>query len=69
MYIYIYIQCESPPLITANLPTSIAGFRGFDSRVILILRGGILRYIGDFPECLSQAMLAGIMLVGRLGVC
>ena len=24
--------------------------------------------IGDFPECLSQAMLVGIMLVGRLGV-
>ena len=25
--------------------------------------------IGDFPESLSQAMLVGIMLVGRLGVC
>ena len=24
--------------------------------------------IGDFPESLSQAVLAGIMLVGRLGV-
>ena len=24
--------------------------------------------MGDFPESLSQAMLAGIMLVGRLGV-
>ena len=24
--------------------------------------------IGDFPESLSQAILAGIMLVGRLGV-
>ena len=24
--------------------------------------------IGDFPENLSQAMLVGMMLVGRLGV-
>ena len=24
---------------------------------------------GDFPESLSQAILVGIMLVGRLGVC
>ena len=24
--------------------------------------------IGDFPESLSQAMLVGIMLVGKLGV-
>ena len=24
--------------------------------------------IGDFPETLSQAILVGIMLVGRLGV-
>ena len=25
--------------------------------------------IGDFPESLSQAILVGIMLVGRLGAC
>ena len=25
-------------------------FRGFDSSIILILRGGILMSIGDFPE-------------------
>ena len=43
-------------------------FRGFDSSVILILRGGILRPIGNLPESLSQAILVGIMLVGRLGV-
>ena len=35
---------------------------------MLNLRGGIPRPIGDFPESLSQAMLVGIMLVGRLGV-
>ena len=43
-------------------------FRGFDSSIILILRGGILTSIGDFPECLSQAILVGIMLAWRLGV-
>ena len=53
---------------TPNPPTNIVGFRRFDSSMILILRGGILMSIGDFPESLSQAMLVGIMLVGRLGV-
>ena len=43
-------------------------FRGFDSSRILILRGGIPRPIGDSPECLTQAMLVGVMLVGRLSV-
>ena len=52
----------------ANLPTKILDFRGFDSGIIFILRGGIPRPIGDFPESLSQAILVGIMLVGRLGV-
>ena len=46
---------------TPNLPTNIVDFRGFE-------RGGILMSIGDFPETFSQAMLVGIMLVGRLGV-
>ena len=52
---------------TANLPTNIVDFRAFDSSTILILRGGILRSIGNFPESLSQAILVGIRLVGRLG--
>ena len=43
-------------------------FRGFDSSMILILRGGIPRPIGNFPESLSQAIVVGIMLVGRFGV-
>ena len=55
-------------LRTANLCTKLLDFRGFDSNIILILRGGILMSIGDFPESLSQAILAGILLVGRLGV-
>ena len=52
----------------ANLRTKILDFRGFDSSRILILRGGILMSIGNFPEILSQRILVGIILVGRLGV-
>ena len=52
---------------TANLRTKILDFRGFDSSRISILRGGIPWRIGNFPESLSQQLLAGIILVGRLG--
>ena len=34
---------------TPNLPTSIVDFRGLDSSTILILRGGILMSMGNFP--------------------
>ena len=53
---------------THNLHTNIVDFGGFDSSIMFCLMGGIPRPIGDFPESLSQAMLVGIMLVGRLGV-
>ena len=53
---------------TPHLRTNILDFRGFDSSMISILRGGIPRTMGDFPESLSQAILVRIMLVGRLGV-
>ena len=56
------------PFDTANLRTKIMDFRGFDSSIILILRSGIPRPIGSFPECLSRAILVGIILVGRLGI-
>ena len=46
----------------------IMDFRVFDSNMILILTGGIPRPTGDFPEGLSQGLLAGMLLVGRLGV-
>ena len=39
---------------TANLRTKILNFRGFDSSIILILRGGILMSIENLPECLRQ---------------
>ena len=55
-------------ICSANVPTNIAGFRGFDSSQFLISRGGVPRPIGNFPESSSQAMLGGIMLVGGLGV-
>ena len=41
---------------TANLRTKILDSRGFDSSVILRLRGGIPRPIRDFPEDLSQGI-------------
>ena len=59
-----YYDCYT----TANLPTNIMDFGGFDSSIILMLRGGLLMSIGNFLESLSQAILVGIMLVGRLGV-
>ena len=52
---------------TSNLPTYIVDFRGFDSSIVLILRGGIPRPIGDFPESLSQAMLAGCNVSREIG--
>ena len=55
------------PCPAPNLPTNIVDFRGFDSSIILILRGGLLMSTGDFPESLSQALFVGIMLVGRWG--
>ena len=51
---------------TANLRTKILDFRVFDSSIILVLRGGILIPQGDFPETLSEPILAGIIFVGRL---
>ena len=53
---------------TANLRTKILDFRGSDSSRILILRGGILISIGNFPGNLSQAILVRRFLVGRVGV-
>ena len=53
---------------TANLRTKILYFRGFDSNIISISRGGILRSVGTFLEDLSQQIIAGTVLVGRSGV-
>ena len=48
---------------TANLRTEMLDFRGFDSNIILVVRGGILMSIGSSLEILSQRIL-----VWRLGV-
>ena len=48
--------------------TKILVFRGFYSSRILILRAGMFMSIRNFPESLSQAILVGRFLVGRLGV-
>ena len=57
-------------MTTANLRTSTTSpdFRGFYSSRILGLRRGILMSVENFPEMLSQRILVGIILVGRLGV-
>ena len=55
------------PWDTANLRTIIVDFGEFDSRIILIERGGILMSIGDFPESLSQTMLVGCNVSRRIG--
>ena len=77
VYIYIYIY-RSPSRAhapraragerTANLSTKTLDFRGSDSSIVLIVRGGILRSTGNSSESLSQAILVGIILVGRLGI-
>ena len=60
--------CYWPAFVTtADLCTKILDFGGFDSIIILSLRGVILRSIGNSPENLSQQILVGITLVGRLG--
>ena len=55
-------------MFTANLRTKILDLRGFDLSRILTLRCGIRMSLGNFPEILSQAILEGLILVGRLGV-
>ena len=44
----------------ANLRTKILDFRGFDSNGVLILRGGILKSIGSFPQNVESTHLSRI---------
>ena len=53
------LQSPSRSRSTFNLRTRIFDFRGFDSSRILIVRGGILMSMGNFPESLSQGILVG----------
>ena len=62
-------EMTAPASPTANLRTKTLDFRGFDSSIVLNLRGRIPRPIGNFREVLSQAILSvGRILIGRLGV-
>ena len=53
---------------TANLHTEILDFRGFDSCISLMLRDEVIMPKGNLLEILSQRIVVGIQLVGRLGV-
>ena len=48
--------------------TKILDFRGFAASIILILRGETLTSMAISPESLSQQILLGTILAGRLGV-
>ena len=50
-----------------NLPTKILDFRGFDSSIILDLRGGILMSIGEFPGNLESMNLSRDNLSREIG--
>ena len=52
---------------TANPPTNILDFRGFDSSIMLFFRGGILMSIGNSPESLSQVILVGCNVSREIG--
>ena len=74
-YTRVTVRCPGTTAIrsigehdAANLRTKILAFRGFDASRILSWRVGIPKPIGNFPEDLSQAILVGIILVGRLGL-
>ena len=49
-------RAQSNACTMPNLTTNIVDFRGLDSDIILIIRGGITMSIGNFPESLSPAM-------------
>ena len=45
---------------TANLPTNMVDFGGFDSSIMLILRGGIPRPHGGFPGRFDSSNVSGV---------
>ena len=52
---------------TPNLPANIVGFRGSDSSIILILRGGIPMSIGSFPGKFESSNLSRRNVSRRIG--
>ena len=74
--ITITITNQYYPLINTRPRPSLSLFEtpdregphfGHSASIILILRGGILMSMEDFLEILSQRILVGMILVGRLG--
>ena len=64
---FTYVKCRGS-VSESRLPTgALLGCRPpqhqhlVDSSIILILRGGILMSVGNFPETLSQGILVGIL--------
>ena len=55
-------------MVTANLRTKILDFTGFDAIRILMVTGGMFMSVDNFLKVVSQQILAGIILVERLGV-
>ena len=54
-------------MLTADLRTKILDFRGSDSSIILILRGGILRPVGKFPGNYESSNLSRDNLSREIG--
>ena len=54
---------------TDNLRTKMLDFRGFDSSIILSLRGGFIRSTGDFLEIMNERILVcGLFVCGLTAV-
>ena len=49
---------NSHVFVAAELRAEILDFRGFDSSGILIPRGGMLMFIGNFPGCFGSTNLS-----------
>ena len=62
------IICTQRCLLRPISVPKILDVGGFDSSSILNLGDEILMSIGNSPESLSQRILVGILLEGRLGI-
>ena len=67
IYIYICMYTLSGPGVLVR-PTSVLGFWMSEGLTQAYSRCAMLMCIGKFPEFVSQRILEGMILVGRLGV-
>ena len=68
IYIYIYIYIYRGGGLRPISALSFWISEGLTQSYNITLRGGTIMSIGDFLESLSQAILEGRFLAGRLGV-